>query len=59
MSFLKFSTRSSLNFKTTPYILPDHLAGEIHLQLLKDALNPALTDIITNDQQHDNDHLMF
>lgn len=33
--------------------------GEMYLQLLHDATNPALTDIVKNSQQCNEDHLMF
>jgi hypothetical protein len=42
-----------------PFFLPGNLTGQMYLQLLEDAIDPALTDIIENVPEYDEDHLIF
>lgn len=34
------------------YFLPDNLNGEMYIQLLEEAINPTVTDIIENTTPH-------
>lgn len=42
-----------------PFFLPQTLNGETYLQLLEEAIDPALTDIIENDNRYLEDELFF